>query len=363
MPEYDVNDMSLRDMAQAYNRYAARKVVKLKDLTQGRRRLRQLFEEVGAVHKGEGVYELATRKAPASSALRAEWALAQGPAVNAGPLWSWMRAREALRLRRAEGGPPPWTEDPILHRYGFCNWNREHDRVTRWLRERWYGPHANHENLWFAAIMARMINWPPTLEEIGFPHVWDARRCYEAMSARRARGEKLYTSAYLLKGQPGMEKHWTTVYHVLVPAWKSQRNLVPRPSDNLRSLWKRLKELPYVGGFLAYEIVTDLRHTRYLWQADDIHSWAFAGPGTKRGLNRLHGRPVHADLGDRQALEEMRGLLAASREALPDFPRLEMRDIAHSLGETDKYLRILNGEGQVRSRYDHKKWKAQNARS
>ena len=55
----------------------------------------------------------------------------------------------------------------------------------------------------------------------------------------------------------------------------------------LEKTWKNY--LPYAGfsGFMAYEVVTDLRHTKYLKNADDINTWANAGPGAVRGLNRI----------------------------------------------------------------------------
>ncbi len=103
---------------------------------------------------------------------------------------------------------------------------------------------------------------------------------------------------------------------------------------------------------MAYEVVTDLRHTRYLRNAPDIDTWAVAGPGAIRGLHRLHGRPYKRALSQEQACAEMRELLAMSRTALPDFvPPLELREIEHSLCETDKWLRVIEGQGRLRAKY------------
>lgn len=49
----------------------------------------------------------------------------------------------------------------------------------------------------------------------------------------------------------------------------------------------------------------------------------------------------------------MRELLEQAPSNLPvDFPALEMRGIEHSLCEADKYLRVLNGEGKPRARFN-----------
>jgi hypothetical protein len=70
-------------------------------------------------------------------------------------------------------------------------------------------------------------------------------------------------------------------------------------------------------------------------------------------LHRLHGRPYKKALGQEQACVEMRELLALSRTSLPDFvPQLELREIEHSLCETDKWLRVAAGQGRLRSKYE-----------
>jgi hypothetical protein len=103
-----------------------------------------------------------------------------------------------------------------------------------------------------------------------------------------------------------------------------------------------------VGGFMAYEMVTDMRHTALLSDAQDIMTWANAGPGAIRGLTRLSMRARPA----RSATESMRVLLAHSiTERASHVPPLEMREIEHSLCEFDKYCRVKFGEGEPRSKY------------
>ena len=43
---------------------------------------------------------------------------------------------------------------------------------------------------------------------------------------------------------------------------------------------------------MSYEVVTDLNYTPVLNNAVDRFSWANAGPGAKRGLNRIWDRPL-----------------------------------------------------------------------
>ena len=105
---------------------------------------------------------------------------------------------------------------------------------------------------------------------------------------------------------------------------------------------------------MAYEMVSDMRHTRLLEDATDIRTWANPGPGAKRGLQRL-GLPYKKDA---DAITSMRSLLALTDDGYhytlaPHVPRpLEMRDIEHSLCEFDKYCRVKFGEGEPRSKYN-----------
>ncbi len=314
--------------------------------------------------------------------------------MNADPLWRFINERHAIYLRRRwleNGGlwpadviashpslplvglDVPLTNDPILSTYRFCNVFRELDRVTAWIRDHWREPHRADASVLFAMAVARVINWPDTLAEIGYPWPWDPKRVYAVLRDRQARGEKVYTGAYMLRGPTGgaddNNKPHYTVFTVLQGVYDglpllrghcwpddlhgciSERDMPP-----LALVWDWWRQFPGWGGtgFLAYEVITDLRHTDWLCHAPDIYSWASAGPGALRGLNRLHGRPVDARVWD--AVSEMHDLMTQANA--PDSPLaswvprpLEMRDIEHSLCEVDKYLRAQQGEGRPRSRY------------
>src|SRR5712664_3381391 len=78
----------------------------------------------------------------------------------------WVRDRESVRVRKEAGQPFPWTDDPIIAKYRFCNVRREDDRVTIWIRENIRKRFAGHRHLWFMLCAARQINWPPTLSAL-----------------------------------------------------------------------------------------------------------------------------------------------------------------------------------------------------
>jgi hypothetical protein len=259
--------------------------------------------------------------------------------------------RHSIYLKRAKNAQPPWTNDPVFRHYRFCNVYRELDRVTVWLREKWREPYANHPNLMFAMAVARLINWPDTLEEIGFPTKWKPNRVYDILTDRKARGEKVFTSAYLLGGGvlKGQSRAEHLVYNMLDPLYKDP--VVLQKGSSLRDAWELYRKRTGIGPFLAYEIVTDLRHTDHLRNASDIMVWANPGPGAIRGLCRLYGIPVKGrKRGDRwqekmpDARNAMRYLLQESKRHLGrHMPPWEMREVEHWLCEFDKYSRVLDG--------------------
>jgi hypothetical protein len=132
-----------------------------------------------------------------------------------------------------------------------------------------------------------------------------------------------------------------------------------REQRSLEAVFNGLTEVHCVGGFMAYEMVTDMRHTRLLEDATDIYTWANPGPGARRGLQRLGlaYNGVHAITSMRQLLARAHYVYdrfddthadGADKSNLPIF---EMRDIEHSLCEFDKYCRVKFGEGEPRSKY------------
>ena len=90
----------------------------------------------------------------------------------------WVAEREAIRIHKLNGIDRKfWTQDPILQKYRFCNVRRRDDRVTQWLIHNLYDQYeyGKDEDLWFIAVIARYVNWPPSLLELAGNGVLPAR--------------------------------------------------------------------------------------------------------------------------------------------------------------------------------------------
>lgn len=274
------------------------------------------------------------------------------------PLLDWMKERQDIWVRRNEQEPPPWSKDIIFQKHKFCNVFRELDIVTIWIRKNIREPFADHPNLWFMLAIARRLNHPSSLSEIivdkkgAWPlEKYNPERMMQLLDDRVKRKEVNYTGAFFIPMYPykAVTNSHCTAFS-LNELWLKKEDILPKLNDTLELAFNAILRQAFgYGHFMTYELITDLRHTRYLKNASDIDTWANIGPGSNRGLNRLHGRRLNQLLSHNKILLEMQEALAEVRKDWPsEYPILELRDIEHSLCEVDKYLRILNKEGTGR---------------
>lgn len=318
--------------------------------------------------------------------------------------FAYARERHATHLRRSSGRPrSEWTSDPILRQYRFCNIFRELDRTTIWYRENVRERFADKPELLLATVLFRWFNriaageaifqqcrsnfvenavpgetaWDELIRTGSTAGIRDSMICWC--------GEGPYvTGSYIIKTPDGKSKldgvlwcveQFMTAKNVWIHGagntfgWRptAQELLEWRDTNpfRLQDVWAWLRQFPFLGDFMAYEIVTDLRHTALLDRAPDIMTWANPGPGAMRGLNRIVGRRLQEKIPKDLANKEMRALLQVSLNChywpnivsagphsvpgdLSDWPAWEMREVEHTLCEFDKYERARLGEGRPR---------------
>jgi hypothetical protein len=295
---------------------------------------------------------------------------------NYEPLFYWVREREQIRVRKeiervpAEPGKPmPWSDDWIFAGrivdgeyepgFRFCCVRREDDRGTVWIREHIRERYVDHPLLWLMLCICRQINWPDTLDDLVFNGAWPVNDSFKpsemtmVLNRRKARGDKVYTGAYMISAPStkGADKQSYIAETVIGALW-GRRDIFARhfgANATLQRTHELITRSNGWGQFMAYQAVVDMRFTELLRHALDTYEWAAAGPGTLRGLNRIHGRAVDAPLSQAQALVEMRAIYKVVQQetnVLMDFS-----DVPNILCETDKYLRVKLGEGKPRALY------------
>ena len=254
------------------------------------------------------------------------------------------------------------TSDPIFAKWKFCNVFREDDRTTVWFRRNLRGLlQQRAADVLFATVLFRWFNRIETAELIREHFTIEGYD--EAEVRRKLTGVKpVVTGAYVIKTPDGMTKLegiLKCMRPILADAPELGNGFLLNPEAQLQGAWEVLQSYPYLGSFMAYEIVSDLRHTVCLRNAPDILTWAAAGPGCARGLGWVvsdsPGRFNYNSARDQtEMLKHMGDLLAASRR--PEFwptewPRWEMREVEHWLCETWKYIRCRDHGIPPKGRY------------
>jgi len=281
-------------------------------------------------------------------------------------LWQWVRERESVRIKKASGAAPPWTSDPVIANYRFCNVRREDDTVTIWVRKNIREPYADHPYLWLMLCMARIINWPPTLTYLADSAAWPSHPAFTpraitlCLNAWQNQGEKVYTGAYMIPAphQKGADKQEYIAEKCVGDLWASRDAFARYLSQEgqfaptMKGMHERVSAANGFGDFLAYQAIVDMRFTKILSGASDIETWWAAGPGTRRGLNRLNGRPVKFELKQAEARTELRALWRAVQEW--GEVKMDATDVPNICCEFDKWMRVRNGEGKPRAGYEAK---------
>jgi alpha-glutamyl/putrescinyl thymine pyrophosphorylase clade 1 len=262
--------------------------------------------------------------------------------------------RQAIRTRRESGRAYPWTDDPILRDFRFCNVEREQDQGTKDLARLWRDPHKDDPDLWFAlAVYRRGFNYGPTAEALGYPVPWKPAHYIRVMDHLRESGTKWLSPAYTLPPNAGAvptagrSYAELSVEAIFDPLWARREFVRPRPNDTLRSFYDRLDQQYLCRGFYAGQIVADLKYAQ-LTEASDWDSFAVPGPGSEQGLNFVIGRDHRTTWTRKEpwliAFEQMRRAIR-----LPFA--LDAQDLQNCLCEYAKYKKIQLGVSGRRRKF------------
>lgn len=269
---------------------------------------------------------------------------------NAERVAAFVIERENARKHKEADVPWAASTDSIINEWRFCNVRREDDRVTRWLKKHWRDPNAGHPNMVGAMLLARMVNWPPTLGKIGFPLVWSPEATI--ISIHNMSG-KAWSSAYIVStcGQKMDKARYVvqTVSEVMAGP-----RYTPQAGDSLASVWTRLRCINGLGaGFIAGQVIADLKYIDpVLIEAPDWWTWAVSGPGSRRGLNRYVDRDYNRGWNE---LEWKAVFDSFIKEVQPlvesEVGGIHAQDWQNVLCEFDKYERVRLNQGFPRKRY------------
>lgn len=264
---------------------------------------------------------------------------------------TWTRERESIRLKREQNELKPWTTNPVLQKWRFCNVRREDDKVTKWYITNIATTGLTYEEKIVNTILFRMFNKPSTIQYIGlqtYNDWFNIAKINELVKTHKNADHKqaLFTNVFQVTGFTlAARRHSTegneieTRVYELVKSYH-ETNVCKKllACTEMYECFNVLQDLDGIGPFLGYQVLMDLTY------CPEFHienkDFVYAGPGARAGLKRLFN--------DRGGLscEEAIHWLALYQESiyLTSLPRLKATDIEHSLCEVDKYIRAIQGQ-------------------
>lgn len=268
--------------------------------------------------------------------------------------WKFAAERQTIFEKRQAGVPAPWTHDPVLLAYKFCNVFRAADRVSQYLiRDVIYtDQQRTPADAIFQIIAFRMFSrestWDGLIKLLGHAPVLNdlASGDFErALSELKKTQSPIYTNAFILcatnaYGQGTKHLNHVELFKDMFFSHDIAHDIVRAPS--LEAVFTLLKAYPLIGNFMAYQIAIDLNYSEYVDFSEN--DFTKAGPGALRGIEKCF-----VDLGDYTPEQTIMWMVAQQDS---EFERLGLKfhglygrklhaiDIQGLFCETDKYARV-----------------------
>jgi hypothetical protein len=267
--------------------------------------------------------------------------------------WSFASERQAAFERRVAGKSFPWTDDPILQEYKFCNVYRAADRVSQYMiREVCYHDEpCSPEDRIFQIVAFRTFSkidtWTAVRDYLGnYPTLSDLvdEGFRKALDQARRQNGGLYTGAFILCANNAYGQSLKHLNHVeLFRHMFLQERLGERilEASSLHQVYALLHGYPLMGDFMSYQIAIDLNYSDLIDFSEN--EFTKAGPGALRGVNK-----VFESLGDYTPTDVIHWMVDHQEAAFESFGLpfdglwgrpLHAIDCQGLFCETDKYCR------------------------
>jgi 5-hmdU DNA kinase-like protein len=285
--------------------------------------------------------------------------------------WYYASQRQAMFERRVAGQPGPWTDDPILSTYKFCNVFRAADRVSQYMirdvcnHDEDCTPQDRIFQIVAFRTFSKIETWRSVRAELGrYPTLDDLAdgRFTAALSTAAAANAGLYTGAFILCATDAYGQGRKHLNHVEL--WRHMflaDDLADRilNAESLRHVYDLLHSYPLMGDFMSYQTAIDLNYSPLL--AFSENDFTQPGPGALRGI-----RKCFEDLGDYSPTEVIMWMLERQEFEMRRlgltfhglFGRpLHAIDCQGLFCETDKYCReavpqLASARSRIKARFN-----------
>ncbi|HEY2181031.1 MAG TPA: nucleotide kinase domain-containing protein [Solirubrobacteraceae bacterium] len=267
--------------------------------------------------------------------------------------WQFAAERQQIFHRRLAGEGSPWTQNPILARYKFCNAYRAADRVSQYLigqviyseQARALSPEETFMRIILFRLFSKESTWEALEHTTGGVRVATLRvgRLGHALDRLRE-SQPIYTAAFILCAHDAYGHTTKHRNHLELVKRMFCRGALGRDLARARSLkdvYQALTAWPMIGPFMGYQLAIDLNYSEHLDFSED--EFTMPGPGALRGL-----RKVFSDFAGHSAKELIMRMVDRQEQEFDRlglaFPtlfgrRLHAIDCQGLFCETDKYSR------------------------
>ena len=285
--------------------------------------------------------------------------------------WYFASERQRMFEKRVRGEVGPWTDDPILQTYKFCNVFRAADRVSQYMiRVVCYHDEAGTPaDRLFQIVAFRMFSkiktWETVHDYLGrYPLLSDLANgsFTAALEYAAAKNGGLYTHAFILcaadaYGQGRKYRNHVELFrHMFLMDDLGEKLQL---AGSLREVYELLHQYPLLGDFMSYQIAIDLNYSDLINFSEN--DFTQPGPGAMRGMKK-----VFESFGDYTPAEVILWMVARQeaefrRLGLPFnglFGRpLQAIDCQGLFCETDKYCRearpeLTSARKRIKAKYE-----------
>ena len=287
--------------------------------------------------------------------------------------WYFAAERQNIFWKKQRGEMPPWTEDPILQEYKFCNIYRVLDRVSQYLLKEviYNGKTYTKEDMLFRILLFKLFNKESTWELLcqAFGDItldrFDRKSYSRVLREAKKKGIKIYNDAYISCANKAFgyeEKHdnHLALLDKMFNEDKVHQKILA--CKTMSEAFLLLKSYPLLGDFMAYQLVTDINYSDIVsWREDEF---TVAGPGSIRGIEKcfinhegLTNEEIIVYMYEHQEEEFQR--LGLSFKRIGNRP-LQLIDCQNIFCELDKYCRVKlpelkSNRVKIKKKYQPKK--------
>ncbi len=287
--------------------------------------------------------------------------------------WYFAYERQNIFWQKLKGMSSPWTKDPILQEYKFCNSYRVNDRVSQYLLKKviYNGKKYNDEDMLFRIILFKLFNKESTWELLlkNFSDItlsnFDKDKYSKVLESAIKNGESIYNDAYISCANKAFgydrkhDNHLALLYKMFITD-RIQDKLVK--CTKMEEAFNIIKSYPLIGNFMAYQLVTDINYSNVVNFLED--EFTIAGPGSIRGIKKCF-----IDKGNLSNEDIIRYMYEHQEEEFKrlhlDFKKignrpLQLIDCQNIFCELDKYCRVKfpdlkSNRTKIKKRYTPKK--------